>query len=514
MIIKGGADMEDEKNTKTPISTDISHNLKIIKERFGVPGNFDFIMREFEVSFEDRNVDGFLVFYDGLVNKTFINRDIMRGLIQSCGPVPEGEEWNNIFYKKLITLAPLSMKTNFEDITEDVTFGHCLIFIDGCDCCFSADVKGWGSRGVNQPIREASLSGPQEAFNEVIMNNLALIRKILKDPNLIAENIKVGTKSNTPCAMLYIKGITNKKLVEQIRYRLNNIDTEYIFSSGDVEMLLENKTFYPMTYTLKTERPDRAASMLAEGKVVIIVQGSPFVLVLPTTAADLIEASEDNYVRVPEANFMRLIRLAGMALSLFLPGVFVAIMLFHHEILPSDLLIAIEASREVVPFPLVIELILMELAFELIKEASIRVPSPVGSSLGIIGGLILGQAAVEANIVSPISIIIVSIAGLGAFATPSVALSRSLALIRFALIIFGALSGLLGVICLTFIGLAVLSSSSTYGVPFLSPITPKDGTPSIDAVLVKPIWKKERRPKNLNTQNPIKQPHISRKWLK
>ena len=279
-------------------------------------------------------------------------------------------------------------------------------------------------------------------------------------------------------------------------------------------MLLENKTFYPMTYTLKTERPDRAASMLAEGKVVIIVQGSPFVLVLPTTAADLIEASEDNYVRVPEANFMRLIRLAGMSLSLFLPGIFVAIMLFHHEILPSDLLIAIEASREVVPFPLVIELLLMELAFELIKEASIRVPSPVGSSLGIIGGLILGQAAVEANIVSPISIIIVSIAGLGAFATPSVALSRSLSLIRFVLIIFGALAGLLGVISLSLIGLAVLASSSTYGVPFLSPITPKDGTPSIDAVLVKPIWKKERRPKNLNTQNPIKQPHISRKWMK
>jgi len=513
MIIKGGADMEDGKNTKTPISTDISQNLKTVKERFGVPGNFDFIMREFEVTFDKRTFQGFLVFYDGLVNKTFINRDIMRGLIQKNGPMPEGESLNNIFYKKLITLAPLSMKTTFEEIAEDVTFGHCLIFIDGCDCCFSADVKGWGSRGVNQPIREASLSGPQEAFNEVIMNNLALIRKILKDPNLIAENIKVGTKSNTPCAMLYIKGITNKDLVSQVRYRLSNIDTDYIFSSSDIEMLLETKTFYPITHTLKTERPDRAASMLAEGKVVIIVQGSPFVLVLPTTAADLIEASEDNYVRVPEANFMRLIRLAGIGLSLLLPGLFVAIMLFHHEILPTDLLLAIEASREVVPFPLVIELVLMELAFELIKEASIRIPSPVGSTLGIIGGLILGQAAVEANIVSPISIIIVSVAGLGAYANPSVALSRSVSLMKFIFIIFGSLAGLLGIVCASFITLAFLSCSSTYGVPFLSPITPKDGDGSIDALLVKPIWKKETRPRNLKTQNPIKQPHISRKWM-
>ena len=155
--------------------------------------------------------------------------------------------------------------------------------------------------------------------------------------------------------------------------------------------------------------------MLAEGKVVVIVQGSPFALVLPSTAADLIEASEDNYVRVPEANFMRLVRLLGMALSLLLPGLFVALMLYHHEVIPTDLLLAIEASREKVPFPLVAELLLMELSFELIKEASVRVPSPVGSTLGIIGGLILGQAAVEANIVSPILIIIVSITGLGTF---------------------------------------------------------------------------------------------------
>lgn len=502
------------ENDKVLISKNLAENLSRIKTTFGVPNNFDFIVREFEVKFEDGTAPAFLTFYDGMVNKDFINRDIMRGLVHSGSGRKDEGNLNETVFKKLITLAPLVMDTDFSVAVEKLTFGHCVIFVEGCDCCFSADVKGWGSRGVNEPMREASLSGPQEAFNEVIMSNLGLVRKILKDSRLIAENIPVGTRSRTPCALLYVDGVTNQDLVAEVRRRMQNIDTDYIFSSSDIEMLMETKTFIPMTHTLKTERPDRAASMLAEGKVVIIVQGSPFVLVLPTTAADLIEASEDNYVRVPEANFMRLVRLAGMALSLFLPGLFVAIMLYHQEILPTDLLLAIEATREVVPFPLVVELILMELAFELIKEASIRVPSPVGSTLGIIGGLILGQAAVEANIVSPILIIIVSIAGLGAFATPSVSLSRSLALVRFLFIIFGAAAGLLGIICATFICIAYLANSSSFGVPFLSPITPRDGDSAMDAIFIKPIWKKELRPNNLKTQNPVRQPHISRKWMK
>ena len=214
------------------------------------------------------------------------------------------------------------------------------------------------------------------------------------------------------------------------------------------------------------EERETSAAMLAEGKVVLLVQGSPFALVLPTTATDLIEVSEDNYVRVSEAHYMRIVRLLGIALALFLPGVFVAVLLFHPEILPTDLLLAIEASRESVPFPLVAELVFMVLSFELIKEASVRVPSPVGSTLGIIGGLILGQAAVEAGIVSPLLIIVVSLAGLGSFAMPSVSLARSVALLQLGLIVLGATAGLLGIVCGVFLVGSVLSATETYGVPF------------------------------------------------
>lgn len=500
---------------KTPINPALSYSRDYMIKTYAFPENFDFKIRDFRIQFKDGFADGFLIFFDGLSNQDYINRDILNALFRR--PVDlslSDSDRTQTLFKQIMTIAPLTIEWDYETAIDMANFGNCVVFIDGCDGCFVADVKDWNKRGVSEPLQESSLSGPQEAFNETILSNVAAIRKILKTSDLIAENIPVGNTSKTPCALMYLRGITNDGLLSEVRRRLQGIDTEYIYSSSDIEMLMEKHSLYPMTHTLKTERPDRAAAMLADGKVIVIVQGSPFVLILPTTAADLIEASEDNYVRAPEANFMRLVRLFGLSLCLLLPAIFVAIMLYHHEMLPTDLLLAIEASREKVPFPLVAELLLMEFSFELIKEASVRVPSPVGSTLGIIGGLILGQAAVEANIVSPILIIIVSIGGIGSFATPSVALSRSLSLLRFVYILFAAAGGFLGLICGLFINLAYLSASDSFGVPFLSPIAPHNGDSVLGSLFVKPIWKKEMRPKNLAPKDPQKQPHISRKWEK
>ena len=498
--------------TTQSVNMAIQPNLEYVKQCLHYPQNTGFIVREFRAKFADGSAAAFLAYFDGMSNQTLINRDILRALLHVGSDEPPGVTRRETVYQRIISLAPMTMVEELEKVIDQINFGACAIFIEGCDCAFVADVKGWNSRGVDAPVNEASLSGPQEAFVESIITNLALVRKILKDARLVAELNTVGKASKTPVSILYLDGITNPDIVDEVRRRITGIQVEYIFSSSDIEMLIEKNTFFPMTHTLKTERPDRVSAMLAEGKVVVMVQGSPFALVLPTTAGDLIEATEDNYVRVPEANMMRVIRLFGIALSLLLPGCFVAVMLYHHEMIPTDLLLAIEATRERVPFPLVFELILMEISFELIKEASVRVPSPIGSSLGIIGGLILGQAAVEANIVSPILIIVVAISGLGAFATPTVALSRSLSLLRFCYILFGAVGGFLGITCAVLINLALMASADTYSVPFLSPLTPKNHDTAAGAIFIKPIWKKERRPEALKTQDARRQPHISRKW--
>ncbi len=495
------------------VSSDIKENLDFVKDAFEIPKNFDLVLREFKVNIGKRSTDAFIIFYDGLANKGFINRDILKPLMASG--IDENAEENiieDIVYGRMISQAPNKKIQEMKTVIELVEFGNCAVFVDGCASAFVADVKGWAGRSVGKPITESTLAGPQEAFNETVMTNIGLIRKILKDSNLIAENIPVGSRSKTPCALMYISGLTNYSLVEVIRNRLKSIDVEYIFSSTDIEMLIEDSTAFPLPQILKTERPDRAAAMLADGKVVVVVQGSPFVLVLPATAPDLVEASEDNYVRVTEANFMRFVRVIGIFLALFLPGIFIGVTLYHHESIPTDLLFAIEATREKMPFPIVLELIIMILAFELIKEASIRVPDPIGSTLGIVGGLILGQSAVEANIASPLLIIIVSISALGSFAAPSLALSRAISVLQFVFVLFGAMAGFLGLAFSVFISMLYLSSTKSLGVPYLSAASPRNENSISRAALIRPIWKRERRPSDLKPQKENKQPHISRKW--
>ncbi len=490
------------------VSTVLAENLAFLKDAFEADKNFDIVFREFKVKLNENFLDAFLVFYDGLSNANYINRDILTPLMTAgFDKIKPTDSIENIIFESLITQAPNSKQTDISSIIELVGFGNCAIFVDGSSCAFVADVKGWNGRDVGRPVSEAVLSGPQEAFCEKVMTNIGLIRKILKDPNLIAEKITVGTKSNTPCALMYINGITNTDLVAEARKRLSQIDTDYIFSSADIEMFIEESTLFPLPQLLKTERPDRAAAQLSDGKVIIIVQGSPFVLILPATARDLAESAEDNYVRVAEANFMRFVRLMGCFLALFLPGIFISTVLYHHESIPTDLIFAIEASREQMPFPIVLELIVMILAFELIKEASIRVPEPIGSTLGIVGGLILGQSAVSANIASPLLIIIVSISALGAFAAPSTSISRAISVLQFVFILFGATVGFLGIAFGIFGLCAYMANGRSFGASYVPPADMADSP-----FFVVPIWKRERRPRNLSTQNPQKQPHISRKW--
>ncbi|MBQ9737646.1 MAG: spore germination protein [Clostridia bacterium] len=489
------------------VSESLKENRDFLTGVFDSSKNFDLVFRDFKIKFKDAFVNAFLVFYDGLVNKEFINRDILNPLmVEGIKQILNGESLEDTVYECMIAQAPNSKKTKFEDIVELIGFGNCAVFVDGCRCAFVADVKGWANRGVGRPVSEAVLSGPQEGFCETVMINIGLVRKILKDPNLIAENITVGTKSKTPCALMYINGVTNVSLVKEARRRLSKISTEYIFSSEDVEMFIEESTAFPLPQILKTERPDRAAAQLADGKVVVIVQGSPFVLIIPAVAGDLLETSEDNYVRIAEANFMRLVRLLGCFLALLLPGIFISTALYHHESIPTDLLFAIEATREQMPFPIVLELVVMSLSFELIKEASIRVPDPIGSTLGIVGGLILGQSAVSANIASPLLIIIVSIAALGSFAAPSASISRAISVLQLVFIFLGATAGFLGIAVGLFALFSYLAAETSFGVPYL------DFCGSGRVFAVPPIWRREERPRELNPQQSRKQAYISRRW--
>lgn len=311
---------------------------------------------------------------------------------------------------------------------------------------------------------------------------------------------------------MYISDLANEELVNEVKRRLNSITLDYCIAIEEVSMLIEDRNYTITAKILSTERPDRVARALSEGRVAFMLNGSPNVLIFPTNAFELMHSASDAYLRAPYANMTRYIRLIAMSLSILLPALYLAITLYHQEMIPTFLVYAISASRESVPFPSIVELLLMDISFEMIREAGIRMPKPIGSTLGIVGGLILGQAAVSAKIVSPIMIIIIALTGLGSFATPDYSLGWSYRILRLIFIILAGLLGFYGVAIGIFLYMILLGTQKSFGVPFLSPLITKSKGNIGNSVFVSPIWKKEERPEYLNTKKRKQEPKLSMKW--
>lgn len=499
---------------KKKISSDLDFNIKVMKKTYKIPKNSDLINREFNLTVNNKVLKGYIVFIDGMTDRVSISNNILQPLmLLSNLEIREHiADIGEFIYKRLLPFNQIKKVDSYKELIGNINFGGCAIFIDGLEYAFAADVKLWDHRGVSPPKSETVIRGPQEAFNEQIRANTALIRKILKDKDLIVESIIIGKRSNTPCAVMYIKDIANDSLVKEVLKRVKSIKVDYIFDSGELEQLIEDNTFIAAPQIIATERPDRVAMLLAQGNIAVALDGSPYVLVMPATITEFLHTTEDTNIRYPYVNFIRIIRIIGVVIALLLPGLYIAVTNFHQEMIPTNLLFAIEASRENVPFPSVVEILLMEFSFELIREAGIRVPGAIGSTIGIVGGLILGQAAVSANLVSPIMIIIVAITALGSFSVPSFSMSFSIRLIRFAYIILGAISGFLGIALGLTVNALMLASSKSFGVPFLAPFGPVTQGKYSDKLSRKPIWKQEKRPDYLNTKDIKSQPKISRSW--
>lgn len=507
------AESERDPKLSDMISSNVRENLDHMKKIYSIPVNGDIFLREFDINFKGKPVKAFIIFFDGLTDREIINNYILTPLMVMSGmDLREEENLEDYIAKQLLPHCQVKIEQGYRNVIDEINFGGCGLFADGVQVAFSADVKGWEHRGIEKPNNEIVLRGPQEAFNELLRTNSAQIRKRLKDEDLIVEDISVGRISKTPCSMLYIKDIANERLVDEVKRRLVSINVDYMLDSGVLEQLIEDSTIYPSPQVLSTERPDYVSAMLANGRVAIIVSGSPNVLVVPTTAYELMHSAEDVYIRYPYANLLRLIRLIALFMALLLPGIYLAITNYHQEMIPTDLLLAIEASREKVPFPSIIELLLMELSFELIREAGVRVPGPIGPTLGIIGALILGQAAVAANIVSPILIIVVSVTGIGSFAIPNYSLGYSIRIMRFAFIALSALAGFLGITAGLFILGLWSTSLKSFGVPFMAPLGPKTSDIARSVLFKAPEWKMEHRPDYLNTKKARKQDKISMGW--
>ncbi len=334
----------------------------------------------------------------------------------------------------------------------------------------------------------------------------------MNNEKLIIEEISVGKLNKTQVAICYLKHITNDDLVAEVKHRLNNLNIDYILSSSQLEQFIKDSSTSAFPQTISTERPDKACNYLVLGRIVVLVNGSPFSIILPAALVDFLTSPEDFNLNYHYANFLRLLRGLALVCALLIPGMYVAITMFHYELIPSELLFAIVASREAIPFPIIFEIIIMEICFELIQEASIRVPSSFSTTVGIIGALILGDAAISANIVSPILIIIVAFSGICAFTVPDNTLRFAIRMFRFMYIILGYIAGFLGIALGFFIHFVILANQSSFGIPFFSPYIPYNDLSENTHLYMEPVWKREKRNKTLNTKKPQLEDDISMKW--
>lgn len=526
----------DEINSqKDPESVfpSLSINLDFLKVKYNTLINSDIVVREFTLTARNRQYGAFLIYIDGMVDTKIINDFVLEPLmLRNRANSYDGNETrivseaisNNItvrkvkkfdlvdyIYNSLVPQNAVKKKKSFNDILPDINMGNCLLFVDTIDTAFSIDAKGFKQRGVDSPKNETVIRGAQEAFTEAIRTNTSMIRRFVNNENLVIESLSVGKVTKTKCAVCYMKDIANDDLVAEVKYRLNNLDIDTIISSGQLEQLIEDNSKCSLPQMLSTERPDKAANHILSGRVVVIVNGSPYVLIMPCVFVDFLSSAEDPNLKFQYANLLKFVRLVAFFITLLLPGLYVAITNFHQEIIPTELLFAIVASRESVPFPIIVEILAMEISFELIREASLRVPSPIGTTIGIIGALILGQAAVEASIVSPILIIIIAITGITSFAIPDFYLSFHLRIARFLYIIAGFLAGFLGIGIVLFGHLILLCSLKSFGVSYLAPYIPATSKNN-KAYFMPPFWSREKRPDFLNSKRPKKQERVSMKW--
>ncbi|MHB8170559.1 MAG: spore germination protein [Thermincolia bacterium] len=500
-------DLNDPK-----ILTSLESNLTKLKARFHIPPNADIVIREFTIPL-DPPLKVAIAFMEGLASRDTINSHILLPLmlLSNLDDKNFNQDDFSLVMDRLLPGNQVEEKDIFQDLVEGILAGTTMILLDGYNKGLLVETKGWEHRTVGRPNAENVVRGPQEAFVEHIRVNTALVRKRLRCDTLITEMVKVGRLSNVDCAILYLEGLTNPKLVEEVHRRIKDIDTDYITDSGTLEQFIEDNPFSIIPGQLYTERPDRVAAHLVEGHVAIMVDGDPFVLIVPVTFWSLLHAAEDAYIRWPYASLLRIIRVLAVLMTLLLPSFYIAIVNFHPEMIPTDLLLAVAASREIIPFPAVWEIIFMEISFELIREASIRIPSLIGPTLGIVGAIILGQAAVQANIISPLLVIIVALTGLGSFAIPNFSLSLAMRFLRFILLFFSGSFGFYGLAIAVFIVVIHICGQKTFGVPILSPVSPFR-PPSKDLIIRRSAWQQEDRPWFMRTLFRKRQPKITRPW--
>lgn len=491
---------------RLPISDDLEQNRRALCHLFDAAS--DWVLRPLRLA---GGHDAIITYIEGLVDKDALDKHVISPLMRFDGvarPAPDGFHGyaaggstpagspGLIDHIKLRVLEDSQVEVieSIKDLVDGMLHGDTGLLVAGENKALSISSRAYEKRGVGEPDTESVIRGPREGFVENLRSNTALIRRRVRTPQLKIETIRVGRLSRTDVAICYIQGVTPPTIVVEAKRRLSRIDIDGIVDSAAIEEFLEDAPYSPFPQTIPTERPDIVAANLFEGRIAVLVDGSPFALIVPVTLWSLLQASEDYYERFFIGTFLRLLRYVLAVLALLGPALYVAITTFHQEMIPTQLLLTVAATREGIPFPSVVEALMMELMFEALREAGVRLPRNVGQAVSIVGALVIGQAAVQAGLVSAPMVIIVAITGIASFAFPRFNLGVTVRLLRFPMMILASTFGLYGIVIGVLAIMIHVAGLRTFGVPYSSPVAPLLGHALRDIVIRPPTWWRGHRP--------------------
>ena len=489
----------------TDLSPNLAANLDFLKKILGK--NNDVVFRQFRLSTTD-NTEAAIIFVDGLADKNTINNNILKPLMLEYRMAGLNQNGGSLLdrVKNLgATVSEAKYVHAMDPLVAAILYGDVALIINGQDTALLFSAKGWMSRSISEPQSEVLVRGPREGFTEDIRTNTTLIRRRLRSPNLVFEDLNIGRVTSTGVLIAYIKGIADPQLVSEVRARLQKIDIDGVLESGYLEELIEDNPYSPFPHILHTERPDRVAANLLEGRVAVITDGTPFVLLAPAEFIVFMQSPEDYNERYIIGTAVRWLRYLAFAISLLLPSLYIAITTFHQEMIPTRLLISLAAAREGGPFPALVEALAMEFTFEALREAGIRLPRSVGQAVSIVGALVIGQAAVQAGVVSSLMVIVVALTGIASFVNPSFSIALTMRLLRFPIMLLAGTLGLFGVMVGVLAILIHLSGLRSFGVPYLASLAPLHISDLKDVAIRAPWWAMINRPVETGKRNPRRQ---------
>ncbi|SFI42347.1 spore germination protein KA [Paenibacillus sp. UNC496MF] len=486
-----------------PISKSLDKNELMLRNLF--QGCYDIVFRRIQIFGQ---INTLLVYLDGLVDTKALDNILLKPWMLETPRPGWGELYSVdlILEQQLVSIAKTKTAVTIDDIVQSILSANVVILTDGLNHAVSAELKGFEQRAVEEPANEMTIRGPREGFTENINVNTSLVRRKIQSTKLKMESMTVGNLSKTTIVIAYIEGLAKDSIVKEVRKRVRQIQIDTVLGGNFIEEFIEDHPFTLFPQVQNTERPDIVASCLAERKVAIFIDGSPFTLIVPCSLWSVFQSADDYYERFLYATLIRWLRMLLIVTSLFLPSIYVAITTFHPQLLPTNFLLSITSAREGIPFPAVIEAFMMEFLFEGLREAGIRLPRPTGSAVSIVGALVIGQAAVQAGIVSAPTVIVVSLTGIASLMSPRYSMGVPFRMLRFPMLLFSGMFGLYGVTMASIFILIHLTNLESFGVPYLSPIAPLSRTELKDVLIRAPRWYMHTLPLSGSAQNHLRFP--------